>query len=184
MKITLPKPPVVGEVPAELLDAYPEDFIRSVELEGNDNPPVIQIANHLGSLAAEHGYSSIKHGYDARMIGPGDNHRAAYWHVDAPSLLVANMLPTEFLIGKLNLTRSLRKELGLSTVRDKQSLRLHGLPRNINLFTDAHLQDLGLEIWHAEPYEVVFKNNDVIHRGIHNRTTEPIRRVLASSAVC
>lgn len=180
MKVTLPTPPVIGEIPAHLIERLPEGDFGSVEFARahEANPVLHELSQYVTRLACNAGFVvGNMTGLDIKTVKPSELHRFGEWHNDTSALVAAAPNPTEFLVGELVLDGEIRKEFRLENKWPSDSFFHRDLATGLDKLDDDQISSLGLSIWQPEPFGVVYKDYNAIHRSTRNQTDSPQRRM-------
>ncbi len=118
----------------------------------------------------------ISYSFDAKPIKPGRSQRGTRWHYDKDvnseslAVVVANNLPTEFLIANDQSDHGLQSGMRYVHRMDKKSNGFQNAPIEIGLAKGA------LRLYRPEPMEAVMMT-DNIHRSPTNETDKEQPRV-------
>lgn len=170
-------PKVVGEIAPSILSRLPLSK-DGVYLPRNKR--TFEVAKNVGSII---GLDIKPEDYviHSFIVPPGESARAHSWHIDAPpAAIVANTLPTEFLVGEVPPLSRHSKDM-VKTIFGMDSDRPGSFPSVVSHVLNSGLGDglidtTNLEVWKANPYELVLKSEACVHRSPINETDQPIRR--------
>lgn len=177
MALVLNTPEIIGEVDPDTLrsidaQTYFSRFDSDLEMQSNAR----RVHDAIQALSGRELPNIV---YDSKIVKPGHVHRAGQWHTDQEGFVVSSTQPTQFVVGRLG-------EKALSEItgqKNKSHADMTLLAYDLRTLTDGELEDCGLHIWSPEPYQIVHKAADQIHRSSRNNTKRSYKRVFMYAGI-
>lgn len=195
---TLNPPEAVGQLgPAVLTDlhtAFPDQSIRAewyrdANPRHGSSPALLEALQPLQQIIMNNevrGWRSVPWGIyyqvDTQPVRASEAQRFNKWHVDGDgqgrSIVVADALPTEFLVKPLGASRLESLDFLAPRLRLLQRVRNLGLSE----LSEAEIQDSNLVTYQPQPYELAHMRGH-IHRSPLNHSEQTIARTWIRAAI-
>lgn len=196
--LILPEPERIGSIPRAWFSDIPEDISSegTITSPWEDLPPGIEkIARSMFIVAGADNDAEapdVEISYSSKLILPDESQLYNQWHVDQNALVVADRLPTEYVVGRAS-EDTLEEFESLISENTRGTSRIHSIKTGLGSRDPAAFADLineincrdselrahGLPIKRVNPRQIV-KNGESVHRSPRNTTGVPIgRKVIA-----